>query len=220
MWVVNPFNIFVHECNGLLVRYPRPWGSSWKLDVLHYLQVRLPWLGRLSCQGPSYDNFYFFKRESWWLFELSLQLLVLVISSKEISQFSLPYEILYLLLQIKTLIRITHMVSVKATILVPIALIGISLHFFRPLQGRIVLDLHSSNSMFKGVYCWLRVEKPTFLLSQSFFSPVRTFFGREPFLEWHGRFTSIRSALFLFLAIITSSAFIKFWAEWMSLAMI
>ena len=34
------------------------------------------------------------------------------------------------------------MIPMEATILVPIALIGISLHFLRPLQGRIILDLH------------------------------------------------------------------------------
>ena len=65
-----------------------------------------------------------------------------MISSKEISQFSLPDEILYLLLQIKTLIRVMPMVFVEAAILVPIALVGISLHFFRPLQGRIIFDLY------------------------------------------------------------------------------
>ena len=59
-----------------------------------------------------------------------------------------------------------------------------------------------SSGMFKGVYCWLRVEEPTFLLSRSFFSPVRAFFGLGPCSGWHGRSTSICSALFLFLAII------------------
>ena len=77
-----------------------------------------------------------------------------------------------------------------------------------------------SNGMFKGVYCWLRAEEPTFLLYQSFFSPVCPFFGRGPYSEWCRGFASILSALFLFLAIITSSAFIKFWAEWTSLAMV
>ena len=129
MWVMKPFSILVHEHNGLLVRYPRPWGSSWKLDILHYLQVCLSWLGRLSCRGPSYDDSYFSKWGSWRLFWLSLQLLVFVISSKEISQFSLPDEILYLLLQIKTLIRVISMISVKVVELVPFALVRISFHF-------------------------------------------------------------------------------------------
>ena len=67
-----------------------------------------------------------------------------MILSKEVSQLPLPNEIFYLLLQIKTLIRIIPMVFVEATILIPVALIGISLHFFQPLQGRIILDLHKN----------------------------------------------------------------------------
>ena len=63
-------------------------------------------------------------------------------SSKEISQLPLPDEIFYKLFQIKTLICIMSMVSMEAAILVPIALIGIFLHFFRPLQRKIILDLH------------------------------------------------------------------------------
>ena len=53
-----------------------------------------------------------------------------------------------------------------------------------------------SNSIFKGVYCWFRVEEPGFLLSRSFFSPVRPFFGRGPWSEWREGSTSILSALF------------------------
>ena len=34
------------------------------------------------------------------------------------------------------------MVSMEATILIPIALVGISFHFLQPLQGKIILDLH------------------------------------------------------------------------------
>ena len=62
-----------------------------------------------------------------------------MISSKEISQFSLPDEILYLLLQIKTLVCVMSMIFVEAAIFVPIALVGISFHFFQPLQERIIL---------------------------------------------------------------------------------
>ena len=65
-----------------------------------------------------------------------------MILSKEISQFSLSDEIFYLLFQIKTLVRVMPMVSVEVVILVPIVFVGISLHFFWPLQGRIILDLH------------------------------------------------------------------------------
>ena len=77
-----------------------------------------------------------------------------------------------------------------------------------------------SSSMFKGMYYWLRVEELAFLLSQSFFSPIHAFFGQGPYSGWRGRFASIHSALFLFLAIIASFAFMKFWAEWTSSAMV
>ena len=77
-----------------------------------------------------------------------------------------------------------------------------------------------SSGMFKGVYCWLRAKEPAFLLSRSFFSPAHAFFGQEPYSRWRRRSASILSAFFLFLAIIASSAFIKFWAEWMSSAMV
>ena len=76
------------------------------------------------------------------------------------------------------------------------------------------------SDIFKGMYCWLRAEKPAFLLSRSFFSPVHAFFGRGHCLGWRGRSTSIRLALFLFLAIIASFTFMKFWVEWMSSAMV
>ena len=64
-----------------------------------------------------------------------------MISFEEISQFSLPNEIFNLLLQIETLVHVMSMVFVEAAILVPIAFVGISLHFLWPFQGRIVLDL-------------------------------------------------------------------------------
>ena len=54
-----------------------------------------------------------------------------MILSKEVSQLPLPNEIFYLLLQIKTLVCIMLMVSVEVAILIPIVLVGISLHFFR-----------------------------------------------------------------------------------------
>ena len=77
-----------------------------------------------------------------------------------------------------------------------------------------------SNGMFKGVYCWLCAKEPTFLLSRSFFSLVRLFFGQGPCSEWCRRSASILSSLFLFLAIIVSSTFIKFWAKRSSSAMV
>ena len=77
-----------------------------------------------------------------------------------------------------------------------------------------------SSGMFKCVYCWLYAKELAFLLSRSFFSPVHAFFEWGSSSGWCGSFASIRSALFLFLAIITSSAFMKFWAEWMSSTMV
>ena len=50
-------------------------------------------------------------------------------SSKEISQFSLLDEIFNLLVQIIAFVRVMPMVPVEAAILVPIALVGISLYF-------------------------------------------------------------------------------------------
>ena len=85
MWVMNSSSIIVCECNGLLVCPPRPWWSTRELEVLYHLQVRLSWPGRLPCRRSSYNNSYFSKWGPWWLFYLSLQLLVLVISSKEVS---------------------------------------------------------------------------------------------------------------------------------------
>ena len=75
-----------------------------------------------------------------------------------------------------------------------------------------------SSGMFNEVYCWFRAEGPTFLPFQSFVSSFRPFFGRGPCSERRVGFASILLVLFLFLAIIASSAFIKFWAKWMSSA--
>ena len=76
-----------------------------------------------------------------------------------------------------------------------------------------------SSGTFNGVYYWFRAEGPDFLLSRSFLSSVRPFFGREPCSEWRLGFSSILSDLFLFLTMMASSAFMKFWAEWTSSAM-
>ena len=76
-----------------------------------------------------------------------------------------------------------------------------------------------SSGMFKGVYCWFRVEVLGFLFFQSFLSSVHPFFGRGLCSEWRLGFASILSDLFLFLAMIASFAFIKFWTEWTSSGM-
>ena len=90
---------------------------------------------------------------------------------------------------------------------------------FKDGSSLICISTYSSG-MFKGVYCWLRAEQLAFLLPRSFFSPVQALFRQGPCSRWHGRYTSIRSAFFLYLAIIASSAFMKIWAKWTSLAMV
>ena len=77
-----------------------------------------------------------------WLFYLPFQLLILMLLSKEISQFSLSCKIFNLLFQIVTFVHVVPIVSMEAKILVPIALVRISLHFLWPFQGRIIVDLH------------------------------------------------------------------------------
>ena len=67
-----------------------------------------------------------------------------MLSSREISQLSLSYEIFNLLFQIVTFVRVVPMVSIETTIHVPIALVGISFHFLRLLQGMIILNLHEN----------------------------------------------------------------------------
>ena len=154
MGVMNSFNILIRECYSLFVRRLHPWRSSKELYVLHYLQVCLSGLGRLSYWGSFYDNSYFSKWRSWWFFCLCLQLLVFMISSKEISQMPLSNEIFYLLLQIKTLVHVMPMVSVEATILAPIALVRIFIFSGHFKKGSSLICMWTcSSGMFKGVYC-------------------------------------------------------------------
>ena len=87
---------------------------------------------------------------------------------------------------------------------------------FKEWSSLICIKTCSSGTL-NGVYCWFHTEGPGFLLSQSFLSSVRPFFRRGPCSEWWLGFPSILSDLFLFLAIITSSTFMKFWVEWTSL---
>ena len=65
-----------------------------------------------------------------------------MISSRKIPQLSLPDEILYLLLQIITLVCVMPVISMEVAILILIALIRISLHLLWPLQRWVILDLH------------------------------------------------------------------------------
>ena len=65
-----------------------------------------------------------------------------MILSKEISQFSLPNEILYLLLQTKTLVCVMAVIFMEAAILVFIVLIRIFLYLLWPLKGWVILDLY------------------------------------------------------------------------------
>ena len=68
----------------------------WFRSALPSSMLSLTWTTGLL--NSPYDNSYFSKRWSWWFFYLPFQFLVLVVSSKEISQFSLSYEIFNLLL--------------------------------------------------------------------------------------------------------------------------
>ena len=192
MGVVNSFSILVHECDGLFFCGPRPWRSSRELDVLHYLKVCFPWLGRLPCWISSYDNSYFSKQGSWQFFYLPLQLLVFAISSKEIFQFSLPDKIFNLLLQIVAFVHVMPMVLVEAAIFIPITLVGISLHFLQPLQRRIVLDLHKN--LFKwhvqGCILLIPYRRPCLVVSVFFFSCpsllwTRTLFRMMRVISFH-----------------------------------
>ena len=144
----------------------RPWRSSSELNILHHFQIRLPRLGRLTYRTSPNDDSYLSKWGSQRLFYLPFQLLILMLSSKEISQLSLSYNSFNLLFQIVTFVHVLPMVSMEAAILVPIALVEISLHFLRPLQGRIILDLHEN--LLKGHVQWrvllIPAERPTFLL--------------------------------------------------------
>ena len=65
-----------------------------------------------------------------------------MISSNEMSQLSLSDKILYLLLQVITLIHVMAMIFMEATVPILIALVRIAFHLLWPLQGRIILDLH------------------------------------------------------------------------------
>ena len=131
--MMYPCSILVYESDGLLVQISCLGRSSIKLDILQYLQVRLSCLGRLTCWTSPNNHSYFSKWRSWRLLYLRLQLLILVVSSKEIPQFPLSNEILNLLFEVKTFISIMPMISMEATILIPIVLIGIPLYFLWPL---------------------------------------------------------------------------------------
>ena len=72
-------------------------------------------------------------KRSWRLIYLRLQLLILIVSSQEIPRFPLSNEIFNLLLEVKTFISVMPVISMEATILILIVLIGVSLHFLWPL---------------------------------------------------------------------------------------
>ena len=146
-WTLSAF-VFVNVIVGsFVVLVP-----SRELNILHHFWIRLPGLGWLTYWTFSYNNSYLSKWGSRRLFYLPFQLLILMLSSKKISQLSLSYKIFNLLFQIVTFVRVVPMVSMEAAILVPIALVGISPHFLRPLQWRIILDLHKN--LLKGHVQW------------------------------------------------------------------
>ena len=57
-------------------------------------------------------------------------------------QLSLSDEILNLLFQVITFVRVMSIVPIEAIVFILIALIRISFHLLWPLQRRIILDLH------------------------------------------------------------------------------
>ena len=65
-----------------------------------------------------------------------------MIPSNEMPQLSLSNEILNLLLQVITLVRVMPMISMEVIVFILIALVRISFHLLWPLQGRIILNLH------------------------------------------------------------------------------
>ena len=89
-----------------------------------------------------YDNPYFSKWGYWRLFYLSFQLLIFIIPSNKMPQFSLFAKILYLLLQVIVLVCVMLMIPMEVAIFVFIVPVGISLHLLLPLQGEVIFDLH------------------------------------------------------------------------------
>ena len=220
MGVVNSFSVCVRECDCLLIRGRRPWRSSRELNILHYFHKHLLGLRGLTSWASSYNNPYLSKRGARRLFYLPFQLLILMLSSKKISQLFLPDEIFNLLLQVIALFHVMLWSLWKRQYLFLLRLLRSPFIFschFREGLSLICIRTYLSG-MFSGMYCWLRAEGPTFLPSQSFLSSVRPFFGRGTCSKWRMRFAPILSALFLFLAMIASSVFIKFWAKWTSSA--
>ena len=65
-----------------------------------------------------------------------------MIPSNEVPQLSLSNEILNLLFQVITLVRVMPMISMEAIVFILIVLVRISFHLLWPLQGRIILNLH------------------------------------------------------------------------------
>ena len=65
-----------------------------------------------------------------------------MIPSNEMPQLSLSNEILNLLFQVITLVRVMPMISMEAIVFILIALVRISFHLLWPLQGWIIYDLH------------------------------------------------------------------------------
>ena len=65
-----------------------------------------------------------------------------MIPSNEMPQLSLSNEILNLLFQVITLVRVMPMISMEAIVFILIALVRISFHLLWPLQGWIIYDLY------------------------------------------------------------------------------
>ena len=65
-----------------------------------------------------------------------------MIHSNEIPKLSLSNEILNLLFQVITLVRVMPMISMEVIVFILIVLVRISFHLLWSLQGRIIHDLH------------------------------------------------------------------------------
>ena len=147
--------IFVHESNGRLVFSGHPWWVASKLDILNYSQVSLLGFGRAPNWHSFYNDPYFSKWLTYWLFRFAFQWLsfIFVVSSKEILQLSLLEKDFYLLLQVIALIRVMSMISGKWQYLLFFRLLRSPFIFFGHFKDRSSLICINtwSSEVFRGV---------------------------------------------------------------------
>ena len=147
--------IFVHESNGRLVFSGHPWWVASKLDILNYSQVSLLGFGRAPNWHSFYNDPYFSKWLTYWLFRFAFQWLsfIFVVSSNEILQLSLLEKDFYLLLQVIALIRVMSMISGKWQYLLFFRLLRSPFIFFGHFKDRSSLICINtwSSEVFRGV---------------------------------------------------------------------